>query len=280
MGNTLLCGRYRLRLERPLIMGIVNVTPDSFATGTSDFRINDAIDLAFRLIQDGADMLDIGGESTRPGADPVPEAEELRRVMPVLKALRDCGLPLSVDTFKPGVMRAALDQGADMINDITAFRDPAALELVARAQCGLCVMHMQGEPRTMQRAPHYDDVVSDVRRFLAERCQALVQAGVARERIMIDPGLGFGKTVAQNYELLRRLEDVRVDGFPWLLGVSRKSMIGHVTGRQDPRQRVAGSLAAALAGVARGAGIVRVHDVRETRDALLVWQAVEYGAKE
>ncbi|HLU14572.1 MAG TPA: dihydropteroate synthase [Burkholderiaceae bacterium] len=280
MGNTLQCGRFKLSLERPLIMGIVNVTPDSFSTGSSDFRIQDAIDLAFRLIEQGADMLDIGGESTRPGADPVPEDEERRRVVPVLKALRDCGLPLSVDTFKPGVMRVALDEGADMINDITAFRDPQALQLVAGSECGLCVMHMQGEPRTMQQAPQYNDVVADVRHFLQQRCEALLQAGVQPNRITIDPGLGFGKTVAQNYQLLRNLEGVQVNGLPWLLGVSRKSMIGHITGRTEPRDRVAGSIAAALAGVARGVKIVRVHDVKETRDALRVWQAVEYGVEQ
>lgn len=261
-------------------MGIVNVTPDSFSTGSSDFRIQDAIDLAFRLIEQGADMLDIGGESTRPGADPVPEDEERRRVVPVLKALRDCGLPLSVDTLKPGVMRVALDEGADMINDITAFRDPQALQLVAGSECGLCVMHMQGEPRTMQQAPQYNDVVADVRHFLQQRCEALLQAGVQPNRITIDPGLGFGKTVAQNYQLLRNLEGVQVNGLPWLLGVSRKSMIGHITGRTEPRDRVAGSIAAALAGVARGVKIVRVHDVKETRDALRVWQAVEYGVEQ
>lgn len=261
-------------------MGIVNVTPDSFSTGSSDFRIQDAIDLAFRLIEQGADMLDIGGESTRPGADPVPEDEERRRVVPVLKALRDCGLPLSVDTFKPGVMRVALDEGADMINDITAFRDPQALQLVAGSECGLCVMHMQGEPRTMQQAPQYNDVVADIRHFLQQRCEALLQAGVQPNRITIDPGLGFGKTVAQNYQLLRNLEGVQVNGLLWLLGVSRKSMIGHITGRTEPRDRVAGSIAAALAGVARGVKIVRVHDVKETRDALRVWQAVEYGVEQ
>lgn len=261
-------------------MGIVNVTPDSFSTGSSDFRIQDAIDLAFRLIEQGADMLDIGGESTRPGADPVPEDEERRRVVPVLKALRDCGLPLSVDTFKPGVMRVALDEGADMINDITAFRDPQALQLVAGSECGLCVMHMQGEPRTMQQAPQYNDVVADVRHFLQQRCEALLQAGVQPNRITIDPVLGFGKTVAQNYQLLRNLEGMQVNGLPWLLGVSRKSMIGHITGRTEPRDRVAGSIAAALAGVARGVKIVRVHDVKETRDALRVWQAVEYGVEQ
>lgn len=260
-------------------MGIVNVTPDSFSTGSPDFNVEASIKLAFRLIHDGADMLDIGGESTRPGADPVPESEELRRVIPVVQALRDANVPLSVDTFKPGVMRQALDAGADMINDITAFRDPQALDVIASSRCGVCVMHMQGEPRTMQNAPHYTDVAAEVRQFLAERCEALMQAGVDRQRITIDPGFGFGKTVAQNYELLRRLKDARVDSFPWLLGLSRKSMIGHVTGR-EPKDRVSGSVTAALAGIARGAGIVRVHDVKQTLDAIRVWQAIEYGVEQ
>lgn len=279
MGNRLHCGRFKLTLERPLIMGIVNVTPDSFSTESPDFSIDASIELAWRLLQEGADMLDIGGESTRPGAQPVPESEELRRVIPVVRALRDCGVPLSVDTFKPAVMRQALDAGADMINDITAFRDPQALDLAASSQCGVCVMHMLGEPRTMQDAPRYTDVATDVRNFLAQRCQALLQAGVQRQRIVIDPGFGFGKTVVHNYELLRRMNEARVDDFPWLLGVSRKSMIGHVTGR-EPQDRVSGSIAAALAGIARGAGIVRVHDVRQTYDAIRVWQAVENGVKQ
>lgn len=279
MDNRLHCGRFKLTLERPLLMGIVNVTPDSFSTGSPDFSVSAAIELAWRLLEEGADMLDIGGESTRPGADPVSESEELRRVIPVVQALRECGVPLSVDTFKAGVMRQALDAGADMINDITAFRDPQALDVVASSHCGVCVMHMQGEPRTMQDAPHYTDVAVEVQQFLKERCQALLQAGIHRERIVIDPGFGFGKTVAQNYELLRRLNEARVDNFPWLLGVSRKSMIGHVTGQQ-PQHRVSGSIAAALAGVSRGADIVRVHDVQQTRDAIRVWHAVEYGVEQ
>lgn len=279
MGNTLLCGRFKLTLERPLLMGIVNVTPDSFSTGSGQVDIDAAVKLAFQLMEDGADILDIGGESTRPGAQPVPEDEELNRVMPVVRALRDCGVPLSVDTFKPNVMRAVLDVGVDMINDITAFRDSRALDLMRSSQCAVCVMHMQGEPRTMQNAPRYTDVAADVKQFLSERCQALIQAGVQPERIVIDPGFGFGKTVAQNFELLRRLPDARVDQLPWLLGLSRKSMIGHITGREAP-QRVSGSIAAALAGIARGASIVRVHDVRETRDAIKVWEAVEYGVEQ
>jgi len=276
MGNYLLCGRFRLTLERPLIMGIVNVTPDSFSSESSDFSVDASIRHGLRLVHDGADMLDIGGESTRPGSEPVSESEEIRRVIPVVQALRESGVPLSVDTSKTAVMRQALDAGADMINDITAFRNPEALSLVASTQCGLCVMHMQGDPRTMQKAPHYTDVVAEVRDFLSERCAALIQAGVQPERIIVDPGFGFGKTVAQNYELLRRLNDARVNSFPWMLGLSRKSMIGHVTGR-GLGERVPGSIAAALAGLARGASILRVHDVQETRDAVRVWQAIEHG---
>lgn len=276
MGKYLLCGRFKLTLERPLIMGIINATPDSFSAGTSHFSIEDSIRQGFRLIDEGADILDIGGESTRPGAEPVTEAEEASRVIPVIRALRDSGVPLSVDTLKPNVMRLALEAGVDMINDITAFRHSEALNLVAASQCAVCVMHMQGEPRTMQVAPYYDDVVADIRGFLAGRCQALREAGVQAGRIVIDPGFGFGKTVAQNYELLRRLDEVRVDEYPWLLGLSRKSMIGHVTGR-SPQARVSGSIAAALAGIARGAQIVRVHDVQDTRDAIRVWQAIEQG---
>lgn len=276
MKQTLRCGRFELTFERPLVMGIVNVTPDSFSDGFSDFSVNSAIDHGLRLVNDGADMLDIGGESTRPGARPVPEAEELRRVLPVVHGLRDAGVPLSIDTFKPGVMQQVLDAGADMINDITAFRDPRSLGAVASSDCGLCVMHMQGDPQTMQHAPRYDNVTADIRTFLAERCQVLQAAGVHASRIMLDPGFGFGKTVQQNYELLRNLQDAAVDQFPWLLGVSRKSMIGYVTGR-DPSRRLAGSIAAALAGVARGVRVVRVHDVAQTVDALRVWHAVEFG---
>lgn len=257
-------------------MGVVNVTPDSFSSGSSDFSVDAAIRDGLRLVQEGADILDIGGESTRPGSKPISDAEEIRRVVPVVVALRDSGVPISVDTSKLAVMRQVLDAGADMINDITAFSDPEALSLVASTKCAVCVMHMQGKPRTMQNAPHYTDVVAEVRDFLSERCAALLQAGVQPERIVVDPGFGFGKTVAQNYELLRRLNDARVDSFPWLLGLSRKSMIGHVTGR-ELHERVPGSIAAALAGVARGARILRVHDVQETLDAVLVWQAIEHG---
>ncbi len=275
--STFICGRFELTLKRPLVMGIVNVTPDSFSDGSVHFSTDAATDHALKLIEEGADILDIGGESTRPGADPVSEEEELARIVPVLERLRDCGKPLSVDTFKPAVMRAALDAGADLINDIYALRMPGALEVVAaHPNCGICLMHMQGEPKTMQQAPVYNNVTEDVYHFLAERKSAVVNAGVEAARICLDPGYGFGKTVQQNFQLLR--EQDRLSGLhsPLLIGLSRKSMIGAITGRV-PQERVAGSLAAALAAVSRGAAILRVHDVAQTTDALNVWAAIEQG---
>lgn len=207
---------------------------------------------------------------------PVSAAEELDRILPVIEALRNERIPLSVDTFKPEVMRQVIAAGVDMINDVYGFRREGAIEAVSGARCALCVMHMQGEPKTMQQAPRYSDVVAEVGQFLAQRAEALRQGGVAANRIVLDPGFGFGKTVEQNYLLLRQLRDLCSQGYPWLLGLSRKSMIGHVVGR-DPCERVAGSVAAALAGIARGAHIVRVHDVAETVDAVKVWRAIEYG---
>ncbi len=274
MAARLQCGRFELDLGRPLIMGILNVTPDSFSDGTGETSLAAALARADRMLEEGADMIDIGGESTRPGADPVPLQLELERVVPVVEALRGRGVPLSVDTFKPEVMRAALAAGADMINDIRALQEPGALEAVKESRCGLCIMHMQGEPRTMQAAPQYDDVVADVRQFLQERVRALQTAGIARERVVLDPGFGFGKTAAQNYTLLRRLDQMQVESYPWLLGLSRKSMIGHVVGR-EPAQRLAGSLAAALFGMEKGAQILRVHDVAETVDAAKVWRTIK-----
>lgn len=276
MNKTWLCGRFELGLERPLLMGIVNVTPDSFSDGNQYIQTDAAIAHAQQLVAEGADILDIGGESTRPGAEPVSVQEELRRLLPVIEALRELNIPLSVDTFKPEVMRAVLDAGADIINDIAGFRDPASVAAVADSSCGLCVMHMQGEPKTMQKQPYYDDLYAEVRQFLLQRVQALRGAGVAPERIMLDPGLGFGKTVAHNYSLLRDLAAIQIESYPWLIGLSRKSMIGHVVNR-PPQQRLAGSLAGMLAAVARGAAVVRVHDVAESADALRVWQAVEQG---
>lgn len=274
MLRTLRCGRFELELSRPLVMGIVNTTPDSFSDGGRYLAADAAISHARRLVDDGADILDIGGESTRPGSAPVGEAEEIGRVLPVLEALRDCGRPLSVDTRHAGVMRAVLDAGADMINDVAGFRAPGALEAVSGGTAGLCVMHMLGDPSTMQQAPVYRDVVAEVAAFLQDRVSALLARGVARERILLDPGIGFGKNLEHNLSLLRGLSGLAELGFPLLLGVSRKTMVGQITGR-GVGERMAGSVAAALASVHRGAAIVRVHDVAETKDALAVWQAIE-----
>lgn len=257
-------------------MGIVNVTPDSFSNTTTHYSPDTAIAHARQLIAEGVDILDIGGESTRPGAEPVSAADELKRILPVIDGLVDAGVPLSVDTFKPEVMHRVLEAGVDMINDIYGFRRQGAIEAVSDSRCGLCVMHMQGEPSTMQRAPRYDDVLHDVRDFLHGRVKVMEDAGIDRRRIILDPGFGFGKTPQQNYLMLQRLDDIDSQGYPWLIGVSRKSMIGHVTGR-SPAERLGGSVAAALAAVARGAHIIRVHDVAATVDAVKVWQAIEQG---
>jgi len=254
-------------------MGILNVTPDSFSDGGSYSALEFALSHAEQMIADGVDIIDIGGESTRPGIPPVPLDEELRRVMPVIYALRDCGKPLSIDTYKPEVMREALIAEVDMINDINGFRAPGAIDAVRDSAAGLCIMHMQGEPQTMQQQPSYGDVVAEVIAFLQERVGALEAAGVGHERICIDPGFGFGKSVGHNYDLLRntrRLIDTL--DLPLLAGMSRKSMIGAITGKPLD-QRLAGSLGAALAAAAQGAMIIRVHDVAETVDALNVWQA-------
>lgn len=253
-------------------MGIVNLTPDSFS---GDGLANDterAIAHAHRQLAAGADLLDIGAESSRPGAIPTDEAEELRRLLPVLKALDGCGVPISVDTYKPDVMEAALAAGAAMINDISGFRDPRAVALVAGSQCGVCVMHMQGEPLTMQQAPRYTDVLGEVADFLTERMQVLSAAGVAPERILLDPGFGFGKTLEHNLALLRGLDCMRLQGRPVLAGLSRKSMLGAITGR-PVEERLAASVAAAVLAADRGAAVLRVHDVEATRDAIAVWQA-------
>jgi dihydropteroate synthase len=268
------CGRFELSLERPLVMGVVNATPDSFSDGGRYAAADEAIAHGRRLLAEGADLLDVGGESTRPGASPLDPAEELARIVPVLEALRDCGRPLSVDTRRPPVMRAAIELGVDMVNDVAGFRTQAAVDAVAGSQVACCVMHMLGDPSTMQQAPVYRDVVSEVRDWLYGRQQALQRAGVAASRIVLDPGIGFGKAMEDNLRLLRGLPALRELGFPVLVGVSRKSLIGHLTGR-PVHEREAGSLAAMLAAVARGARIVRVHDVARARDALAVWQAIE-----
>jgi dihydropteroate synthase len=263
-----------LSLARPLIMGVVNVTPDSFYDGGRHANARTAIEHARRLVEEGADLLDVGGESSRPGADPVAPDEELRRVLPVLDGLREVGVPISVDTAKPEVMRAVLEHGAAMINDITALASPGALESVARTEAGVCLMHMQGRPRTMQADPVYADVVAEVRDFLEARVEACAAAGIARERIVLDPGFGFGKTVDHNLALLARLGDIAALGFPVLAGWSRKSSLGRITGR-PAEDRLAASLAAALLSVQHGARMVRVHDVAATRDALALLAAVE-----
>jgi dihydropteroate synthase len=268
------CGRFGFAPgAMPLVMGILNVTPDSFSDGGRFQSLEFAISRAEEMAADGADVIDIGGETTRPGAPPLPLDEELRRVMPALYALRGLGKPLSVDTYKPEVMREAIIAGADMINDVNAFRAPGAIEAVAASDCALCVMHMQSTPATMQHSPVYTDVVAEVIAFLRGRVDAMLLAGIARNRICVDPGFGFGKTVEHNYALLRAAGRIESElGLPVLAGLSRKSMIGAVTGR-PVEGRLAGSLAGALAAVALGAKIVRVHDVAATVDALKVWQA-------
>lgn len=253
-------------------MGIVNVTPDSFSDGGHFLDPHQAITQGQRLREAGADLLDIGGESTRPGAQPVSVQQELDRVMPVLEGLKDCGAALSVDTMKPEVMAAALAAGADMINDVKALEAPGALEAMASSHCGICLMHMQGAPRTMQDNPEYRDVVTDVGHYLAGRVQACLDAGISRDRIVIDPGFGFGKTLDHNIALFKKLR-VLADMAPVLVGVSRKSMIGMITG-QPVQSRMAGSVAAALLAAREGAAILRVHDVAETRDALKIFQSL------
>jgi dihydropteroate synthase len=268
------CGPHRLDLTRPRVMGILNVTPDSFADGGHHLDPSRALDHAREMIGDGAAIIDIGGESTRPGAQPVSEAEELERVIPLVAALAGEGALVSVDTMKPGIMRAAIAAGAAMVNDVRALQARGALEAVAASSAAVCLMHMRGEPRTMQADPHYEDVVREVGDFLLDRALTCEAAGIARDRIVIDPGFGFGKTLSHNLELLRSLSALTETGYPVLAGLSRKATIGRITGR-DVGDRMAGSVAAALAAVARGASIVRVHDVRETVDALNVWWAVE-----
>ena len=267
------CGRYRLSLERPLIMGVVNVTPDSFSDGGRYLDFQSAAAHGQRLIEQGAHILDVGGESTRPGAKPVPLDEERRRVIPVIEALAQCGRPISIDTRKPELMAEAIAAGASLINDVDALEGPGALATVARASVAVCLMHKQGDPRTMQQDPQYTDVVVEVRDYLRSRVDAAVHAGIARERIVIDPGFGFGKTQQHNIALLRNLAELTRLGVPVLAGLSRKAMLGRITGR-EPQDRVHASVAAALFAADRGAAILRVHDVTETRDALAVWWAL------
>jgi dihydropteroate synthase len=268
--------RFTIGLDRPRVMGIVNVTPDSFSDGGRWFAsTRTALEHCEQLIREGADILDIGGESTRPGIPPVPLEEEQARVLPVLREAVKFGVPISVDTYKPEVMRQVLDLGADIINDVWALRQPGALDVVAaHSACGVCLMHMHGEPATMQRSPMAGDAVPQVRDFLHQRSEALRQRGVSVTRIAWDPGIGFGKTVEQNFALLARQRELLHDGYPLLAGWSRKSSLGAVTG-EPVHERAAASVAAALLAVDKGAAIVRVHDVRETVAALKVWRATQ-----
>ena len=269
------CAGRILRLDRPQVMGIVNVTPDSFSDGGAHDTTDAAVAHALRLVEEGADALDIGGESTRPGAAEVEVEEELRRVVPVIERLAaQVAVPISIDTSKPEVMRAAVQAGAGMINDVYGLRREGALDAAAALGVPVVLMHMQGEPRSMQAVPQYDDVVGEVHRFLAERIFAAEMAGIPKQRIVVDPGFGFGKDTAHNLQLLAQFERFVELGVPVLAGLSRKRSIGELTGRDVPADRVAGSVAAHLIAAQRGAAIVRVHDVAATVDALKVWNAV------
>jgi dihydropteroate synthase len=267
------CGTHVLELSRPRIMGILNVTPNSFSDGGYFLERERALDHARGMMADGADIVDIGGESTRPGAEPVAEREELARVIPLVAALVAEGVPVSVDTRKPAVMREAIAAGAAMINDVCALTAPGAVEAIARSAVAVCLMHMRGEPQTMQQAPAYRDVVAEVHEFLLARAAYCEAAGIASDRIVLDPGFGFGKTLAHNLDLLRALPKLVAAGYPVLAGLSRKASLGQIAGRVVG-ERMPASIAAALAAVARGATLLRVHDVRETGDALKVWLAV------
>ncbi len=270
------CGPYRLSFARPLLMGIVNLTPDSFSGDGLVGNIDHAIERARQQFEAGSDILDVGAESSRPGAIPTPESVEIERLIPVLKVITTWGVPVSVDTYKPSVMRAALDAGATMINDIGGMVDPEAIAAVAATDCAVCLMHMQGKPGTMQHAPYYADVLAEVRAFLGQAVERCRQAGMEESRLVLDPGFGFGKTLSHNLTLFRALTAAISDELPLLVGISRKSMLGEITHR-PVEQRQAASIAAALIAAQKGARILRVHDVAATRDALAVWQAIEQG---
>jgi dihydropteroate synthase len=272
---TLDCAGHRLRLDRPLIMGVLNVTPDSFSDAGRFAGWESAIGHARRLVAEGADIIDVGGESTRPGAEPVPLAAELERVIPVIAALREeLDVPVSIDTSKPEVMRAAVAAGAGMINDVNGLRAQGAMDVVAASGAAVCVMHMQGTPRSMQERPQYRDVVAEVVAFLCGQAEALRARGVAAERIVLDPGFGFGKTLEHNIALFRGLPVLAAIGYPVLAGVSRKSMIGSLLGDRPVTDRLMGSVTAAMLAARAGARILRVHDVRETADALAILAAL------
>ncbi len=272
------CGRFLFDFasrKRPLVMGILNATPDSFSDGGKFRTADDAITQAQLMIQSGADLIDIGGESTRPGAEPVSLQEELDRVLPVIEALKDCGVALSIDTYKAETMRQALRSGVDCVNDIWALRQDNALDAVLESKdCGIVLMHMQRDPQTMQFDPEYQDVIAEVSQFLNERVQLLVQKGISKNRIAIDPGFGFGKSLEHNVNMLAHFDSFSALGYPVLAGVSRKSMLGKITGK-DTHERLAPSIAAAILAADRGAQIIRVHDVPETVDALKIWEALQ-----
>jgi len=272
------CGRFLFdfaKRNRPIVMGILNATPDSFSDGGKFRSPIDAIAQAERMLADGVDLIDIGGESTRPGAEPVGLQEELARVLPVIEALKDCGVPLSIDTYKSETMRQALNTGVDCVNDIWALRQTGAVDAVLESQnCGIVLMHMQREPLTMQFNPEYTNVIAEVKQFLKDQADLLISSGIANDRIAIDPGFGFGKSLEHNLNMLTNFAEFSSLGFPVLAGISRKSMIGKITGK-DTNDRVAPSIAAAIMAADRGAAIVRVHDVAETVDALKLWEAIQ-----
>lgn len=271
------CGRFQLDLTQPMIMGILNVTPDSFSDGGRFNSLDSALQRAESMLADGAAILDIGGESTRPGAPEVSVQQELDRVMPVLEKLKDIGAPLSLDTRRTAVMRAALQLGAvDLINDVSALEDDGAVDAVAASNVALCLMHKQGNPDSMQQAPHYLDVVDEVGHYLLRRVQLCRDAGIADARLLIDPGFGFGKTLQHNLQLLAGLRRIEaISGLPLLVGLSRKSMLGAITGEAIPSERLGASLAVALLSLQQGARIVRVHDVKASHQALQVWSAMQ-----
>lgn len=278
MPTTWRCGRFLFdfaKRNRPLVMGILNATPDSFSDGGKFRSAKDAIAQAERMLADGVDLIDIGGESTRPGAEPVELQEELDRVLPVIEALKNCGVPLSIDTYKPETMQQALDAGVDCVNDIWALRQTGAVDAVLESQnCGIVLMHMQRDPITMQFNPEYKNVIAEVKQFLKERAELLISLGISKERIAIDPGFGFGKSLEHNLNMLANFSEFASLDLPVLAGISRKSMIGKITGK-DTNDRVAPSIAAAIMAADRGASIVRVHDVAETVDALKLWEAIQ-----
>ncbi|MGL6040207.1 MAG: dihydropteroate synthase [Deefgea sp.] len=269
------CGRFQLDLNRPWVMGIVNVTPDSFSDGGQHDTLVQAVAHAEKLLKEGADILDIGGESTRPGAAIVSVEEEIRRVIPVIQALSSLNVPLSIDTRKPEVMRAAIDAGVDLVNDISALEASGAIDLLSNSNVGICLMHKQGDPQTMQNSPSYQDVVQEVTKYLAERIELVLQSAIAANRIVADPGFGFGKSLEHNIALFQSIDKISAQlAVPLLIGVSRKKMLGEITG-QELRERMLSSVVAAVLAVQKGASIVRVHDVRETVDALKLWKVLK-----